>query len=247
MLETISAFWAQYGDVLIEGSWETLLMVSISTVLSYVIGVPLGVALIVTQPQGIRPHRVVYGVLGWIVNIGRSLPFAILLVALMPFTRALVGTAIGVKGAIPPLVISAAPFVARMVETSLSEVDAGVVEAAQAMGASPLQIVRKVYLPESMPSLVLGGAISVVTILAYTAIAGMVGAGGLGNIAIQYGHNRGVTSLMWVTVVLLIIFVQIVQWIFSWWSRRIDKRLGQTADTGKFAPLAMLAHFVHTK
>ena len=134
MHETVSAFWAEYGDVLIEGSWETLLMVSISTVLSYVIGVPLGVALIVTQPQGIRPHRVVYGVLGWIVNIGRSLPFAILLVALMPFTRALVGTAIGVKGAIPPLVISAAPFVARMVETSLSEVDAGVVEAAQAMG-----------------------------------------------------------------------------------------------------------------
>ena len=247
MPEIISAFWAQYGELLLEGTWETLIMVSVSTVLAYVIGVPLGVALIVTQPQGIRPHRAVYGVLGWIVNIGRSLPFAILLVALMPYTRLIVGTAIGVKGAIPPLVISAAPFVARMVETSLSEVDAGVVEAAQSMGASPLQIIRKVYLPEAMPSLVLGGAISVVTILAYTAIAGMVGAGGLGNIAIQYGHNRGVTSLMWVTVVLLIIFVQIVQWIVSWWSRRIDKRLGQTADTGKFAPLAMLAHFVHTK
>ena len=247
MPESISAFWAQYGELLLEGTWETLIMVSVSTVLAYVIGVPLGVALIVTQPQGIRPHRAVYGVLGWIVNIGRSLPFAILLVALMPYTRLIVGTAIGVKGAIPPLVISAAPFVARMVETSLSEVDAGVVEAAQSMGASPLQIIRQVYLPEAMPSLVLGGAISVVTILAYTAIAGMVGAGGLGNIAIQYGHNRGVTSLMWVTVVLLIIFVQIVQWIFSWWSRRIDKRLGQTADTGKFAPLAMLAHFVHTK
>ena len=247
MPEIISAFWAQYGELLLEGTWETLIMVSVSTVLAYVIGVPLGVALIVTQPQGIRPHRAVYGVLGWIVNIGRSLPFAILLVALMPYTRLIVGTAIGVKGAIPPLVISAAPFVARMVETSLSEVDAGVVEAAQSMGASPLQIIRKVDLPEAMPSLVLGGAISVVTILAYTAIAGMVGAGGLGNIAIQYGHNRGVTSLMWVTVVLLIIFVQIVQWIFSWWSRRIDKRLGQTADTGKFAPLAMLAHFVHTK
>ena len=247
MPEIISAFWAQYGELLLEGTWETLIMVSVSTVLAYVIGVPLGVALIVTQPQGIRPHRAVYGVLGWIVNIGRSLPFAILLVALMPYTRLIVGTAIGVKGAIPPLVISAAPFVARMVETSLSEVDAGVVEAAQSMGASPLQIIRKVYLPEAMPSLVLGGAISVVTILAYTAIAGMVGAGGLGNIAIQYGHNRGVTSLMWVTVVLLIIFVQIVQWIFSWWSRRIDKRLGQTADTGRFAPLAMLAHFVHTK
>ena len=111
MLETIGAFWAEYGDVLIEGSWETLIMVTISTVLSYVIGVPLGVALIVTQPQGIRPHRGSCGVLGWIVNIGRSLPFAILLVALMPFTRALVGTAIGVKGAIPPLVISAAPCI----------------------------------------------------------------------------------------------------------------------------------------
>ena len=247
MPDIISAFFAQYGGLLAEGIWETLIMVAVSTALAYVIGVPLGVALIITQPQGIRPHRAVYGVLGWIVNIGRSLPFAILLVALMPYTRLIVGTAIGVKGAIPPLVISAAPFVARMVETSLSEVDAGVVEAAQSMGASPLQIIRKVYLPEAMPSLVLGGAISVVTILAYTAIAGMVGAGGLGNIAIQYGHNRGVTSLMWVTVVLLIIFVQIVQWIFSWWSRRIDKRLGQTADTGKFAPLAMLAHFVHTK
>ena len=245
MLETISAFWAQYGDVLIEGSWETLLMVSISTVLSYVIGVPLGVALIVTQPQGIRPHRVVYGVLGWIVNIGRSLPFAILLVALMPFTRALVGTAIGVKGAIPPLVISAAPFVARMVETSLSEVDAGVVEAAQAMGASPLQIVRKVYLPESMPSLVLGGAISVVTILAYTAIAGMVGAGGLGDIAIQYGHNRGVTSLMWVTVLFLIIFVQIIQWVFNWWSKHIDKRLDQTSRRAGF--FSLLTQFLHIK
>ena len=225
MLETISAFWAQYGDVLIEGSWETLLMVSISTVLSYVIGVPLGVALIVTQPQGIRPHRVVYGVLGWIVNIGRSLPFAILLVALMPFTRALVGTAIGVKGAIPPLVISAAPFVARMVETSLSEVDAGVVEAAQAMGASPLQIVRKVYLPESMPSLVLGGAISVVTILAYTAIAGTVGAGGLGDLAVRYGYQRNIMSVMWVTVIFLIVLVQVIQSLFSWLSAKSDKRL----------------------
>ena len=247
MSDVIAAFWAQYGELLLAGIWETLVMVTVSTLLAYVIGVPLGVALIVTQPQGIRPHRIVYGVLGWIVNIGRSLPFAILLVAIMPYTRLLVGTAIGVRGAIPPLVISAAPFVARMVETSLSEVDAGVVEAAQSMGASPLQIVRKVYLPEAMPSLVLGGAISVVTILAYTAIAGMVGAGGLGDIAIQYGHNRGVTSLMWVTVVFLIIFVQIIQWVFNWWSKRIDNRLDQTADTRKFAPLEMLAHFVHTK
>ena len=245
MLETIGAFWAEYGDVLIEGSWETLIMVTISTVLSYVIGVPLGVALIVTQPQGIRPHRGICGVLGWIVNIGRSLPFAILLVALMPFTRALVGTAIGVKGAIPPLVISAAPFVARMVETSLSEVDAGVVEAAQSMGASTFQIVRKVYLPEAMPSLVLGGAISVITILAYTAIAGMVGAGGLGNIAIQYGHNRGITSLMWVTVVFLIIFVQIIQLVFSGVSKRIDKRLDASSKRSGFFDL--FSRLNHTK
>ena len=245
MLETITAFWAQYGDVLTEGTWESLIMVTLSTVLAYVIGVPLGVALIVTQPQGIRPHRVIYGVLGWIVNIGRSLPFAILLVALMPYTRLLVGTAIGIKGAIPPLVISAAPFVARMVETSLSEVDAGVVEAAQSMGASTFQIVWKVYLPEARPSLILGGAISVVTILAYTAIAGMIGAGGLGNIAIQYGHNRGVTSLMWVTVVFLIIFVQIVQIIFSGISKRIDKRLDQSSRRAGFFDL--LARFSHTK
>ena len=247
MLETISAFWAEYGTVLTDGVWDTLFMVVVSTVFAYLIGVPLGVALIVTQPQGIRPHRGVYRVLDWIVNIGRSIPFIILMVAIMPFTRMVVGTTIGVRGAIVPLVVSAAPFIARMVETSLSEVDAGVVEAAQSMGASPLQIVRKVYLPEAMPSLVLGGAISVVTILAYTAIAGMVGAGGLGSIAIQYGHNRGVTSLMWVTVVFLIIFVQIVQWVFNWWSKHIDKRLGQTSDTKKFAPLEMLAHFVHTK
>jgi D-methionine transport system permease protein len=244
MLESISAFWAEYGDLLIQGSWESLIMVIVSTVLAYVIGIPLGVALIVTQPQGIRPHRVFYGVLGWIVNIGRSLPFAILLVALMPYTRILVGTAIGIKGAIPPLVISAAPFVARMVETSLSEVDAGVVEAARSMGASPLQTVWKVYLPEAKPSLILGGAISVVTILAYTAIAGMVGAGGLGSIAIQYGHNRGIVSLMWVTVVFLIIFVQVVQLIFNWLSKSIDKRLDAGSRHGFFD---LFSRFTHTK
>ena len=225
MGETITAFWTEYGNVLMEGIGDTLLMTGISTVFAYLFGLPLGVALILTQPHGIRPHRGLYRVLDWIVNVGRSLPFIILLVAILPFTRMVAGTAVGVKGAIVPLVVSAAPFIARMVETSLSEVDAGVIEAAQSMGASTFQIVRKVYLPEAMPSLVLGGAISVVTILAYTAIAGMVGAGGLGSIAIQYGHNRGITSLMWVTVVFLIIFVQIVQWVFNWWSKRIDKRL----------------------
>ena len=263
MFESIAAFWAEYGNVLTDGVWDTLVMVVISTAFAYLIGLPLGVALILTQPHGIRPHRGVYRVLDWIVNIGRSVPFIILMVAIMPFTRMVVGTTIGVKGAIVPLVVSAAPFIARMVETSLNEVDAGVVEAAQSMGASTLQIVWKVYLPEAKPpafllnrssdlpeakpSLILGGAISLVTILAYTAIAGTVGAGGLGDIAVRYGHQRGITSVMWVTVVFLIILVQVVQLIFNWLSRRIDKRLDQPSGAKKSGPLDLLPRFAHTK
>ena len=225
MFESIAAFWAEYGNVLTDGVWDTLVMVVISTAFAYLIGLPLGVALILTQPHGIRPHRGVYRVLDWIVNIGRSVPFIILMVAIMPFTRMVVGTTIGVKGAIVPLVVSAAPFIARMVETSLNEVDAGVVEAAQSMGASTLQIVWKVYLPEAKPSLILGGAISLVTILAYTAIAGTVGAGGLGDLAIRYGYQRSVPSMMLATVVLIIVLVQIIQSLFSWLSTKMDKRL----------------------
>ena len=221
MFESIAAFWAEYGNVLTDGVWDTLVMVVISTAFAYLIGLPLGVALILTQPHGIRPHRGVYRVLDWIVNIGRSVPFIILMVAIMPFTR--------------------------MVETSLNEVDAGVVEAAQSMGASTLQIVWKVYLPEAKPSLILGGAISLVTILAYTAIAGTVGAGGLGDIAVRYGHQRGITSVMWVTVVFLIILVQVVQLIFNWLSRRIDKRLDQPSGAKKSGPLDLLPRFAHTK
>ena len=245
MGETITAFWTEYGNVLMEGIGDTLQMTGISTVFAYLFGLPLGVALILTQPHGIRPHRGLYRVLDWIVNVGRSLPFIILLVAILPFTRMVAGTAVGVKGAIVPLVVSAAPFIARMVETSLSEVDAGVIEAAQSMGASTFQIVRKVYLPEAMPSLVLGGAISIVSILAYTAIAGTVGAGGLGDIAIRYGHQRGITSVMWVTVVFLIIFVQIIQVVFNNFAKRIDKRLNQTHMS--FAPHEMLFRFTHIK
>ena len=245
MGETITAFWTEYGNVLMEGIGDTLLMTGISTVFAYLFGLPLGVALILTQPHGIRPHRGLYRVLDWIVNVGRSLPFIILLVAILPFTRMVAGTAVGVKGAIVPLVVSAAPFIVRMVETFLSEVDAGVIEAAQSMGASTFQIVRKVYLPEAMPSLVLGGAISIVSILAYTAIAGTVGAGGLGDIAIRYGHQRGITSVMWVTVVFLIIFVQIIQVVFNNFAKRIDKRLNQTHKS--FAPHEMLFRFTHIK
>ena len=220
-----AGFWSQYGDLLIEGTRDTLIMTGISTFFAYLLGLPLGVLLILTRPQGIRPNAPLYRVLGWVINIGRSLPFIILMIAIMDFTKLLVGTKIGIKGAIPPLVISAAPFIARMVETSLAEVDGGVIEAAQSMGASTFQIVWKVYLPEATPSLVLGGAISVITILAYTAIAGAVGSGGLGDLAIRYGYQRKVDSMMIVTVVLLIVLVQVIQLIFSRLSARIDKRL----------------------
>ena len=226
MLEIFTAeFWAQYGALLADGTVDTLVMVIISTVFAYLLGLPMGVALVLTQPHGIRPNGLINRLLGWIINIGRSLPFIILMIAIMDFTKLIVGTKIGVRGAIVPLVVSAAPFIARMVETSLAEVDSGVVEAAQSMGASTLQIVWKVYLPEAKPSLILGGAISIVTILAYTAIAGAVGAGGLGDLAIRYGYQRKVPSMMLVTVILLIVLVQIIQFIFSWVSNRIDKRL----------------------
>lgn len=220
-----AAFWAKYGNMLLIGTRDTLLMTGISTVFAYLLGLPLGVALILTQPHGIRPNRVLNQVLGWIVNVGRSLPFLILMVAILDFTKLLVGTKVGVRGAIVPLVVSAAPFIARMVETSLAEVDAGVVEAAQSMGASTTQIVWKVYLPEALPSLTLGASISIITILAYTAIAGAIGAGGLGDLALRYGYNRNVPSMMLVTVVFIIVLVQVIQTVFSRLSAGIDKRL----------------------
>ena len=219
------AFWAEYGAILAEGVLDTLIMTAASTALAYLFGLPMGIICVLTQPHGIRPNRPVNAVLGWIINVLRSFPFAILMVALFPFTKLVMGTRLGLRGAILPLVVASAPFVARMVETSLSEVDAGVVEAAQSMGASTLQIVWKVYLPEAMPSLILGGSITLIAIVGYTAIAGMVGAGGLGDLAIRYGHQRNVPSVMWVTVIILVIIVQVVQSVFSRLSARVDKRL----------------------
>lgn len=225
MLNTLLEFWAKYGDLLIQGTKDTLVMTGVSTVFAYLIGLPIGVLLNITQPHGIWPQRWVNRILGWIVNIGRSIPFMILIVMLLEFTKLIVGTKLGVRGAIPPLVISAAPFIARMVETSLAEVDAGVVEAAQSMGASRLQIVWKVYLPEAKPSLILGGSISLITILGYTAIAGAIGAGGLGYLAVSYGYQRFTPSVMWATVVFIIVLVQVIQSVFSWLSAKVDKRL----------------------
>ena len=218
-------FWDYFSPLLLTGTRDTLVMIVVSTVFAYLLGLPLGVLLVLTGDHGICPHQTLNRCVGWVINVGRSLPFIILMVCVMPFTKILVGTKIGVLGAIPPLVISAAPFIARMVETSLSEVDAGVVEAAQSMGASTFQIVWKVYLPEALPSLILGGSISIITILAYTAIAGAIGAGGLGDLAIRYGYQRREPAKMWVAAVLLIVLVQVIQSVFSRVSNRIDKRL----------------------
>lgn len=225
MLDSVIAFYNEYGQLLLQATEKTLIMVGVSTLFAYLIGLPLGVLLVITQPHGIWPRRGLNQVLAWITNIGRSLPFIILMIAIMDFTKLVVGTKIGIKGAIVPLIVSAAPFVARMVETSLAEIDAGVIEAAQSMGATTGQIVWKVLLPEAKPSLVLGASISIITILAYTAIAGAVGAGGLGDLALRYGYQRKVGSMMLATVVLLIVLVQIIQSLFSFLSNRIDKRI----------------------
>ena len=225
MAEAISAFWSQYGHLLMVGLLDTLVMTILSTFFAYVLGLPMGVLLNITQPHGIWPKKWVNRILGWIVNVGRSLPFIILMIAVMGFTKLLVGTKIGVRGAIPPLVISAAPFIARMVETSLAEVDGGVVEAAQSMGASVPQIVTKVYLPEAKPSLILGASISLITILSYTAIAGAIGSGGLGDLAVRYGYQRYIPSMLWTTVILIIVLVQVIQTVFSGLSTKVDKLL----------------------
>ncbi|KAB5607761.1 methionine ABC transporter permease [Bifidobacterium jacchi] len=221
-MEQINAFIADYGELLLEGTRDTLIMTGVSTLIAYVLGIPLGVLLTITAPKSIWPHRALNAVLGWIVNIGRSIPFIILLVAIIPFTRLIVGTSLGVEGAMVPLVISAAPFVARMVEQSLAEVDGGLIEAAQSFGANGWQIVTKVLLVESLPSLVRGAAITFINLFGYSAMAGTVGAGGLGDIAIRYGYQRYQYDVMLVAVVLSIILVQIVQSLGDWIARRID-------------------------
>ena len=207
------------------GFLETLYMTLISTFFAYVIGLPLGLLLVVTDKDGIKPVPWLNAILGTIINFIRSIPFLILMVALMPFTKAVVGTVIGAKAAIVGLLIAAAPFVARMVESSLKEVEKGVIEAAQSMGASPFQIMARVLLPEAKPSLLVGSAIAVTTILGYSAMAGFLGAGGLGAIAINYGYYRGQDDIMYVMVVLLVIIVQVFQEAGMRISKRTDKRL----------------------
>ena len=221
-MDFLATFFDNYGMLLAQGTWDTLLMTIVSTFFAYVIGIPLGVLCVLTSPKGLMPHRVFNMVLGWIINIGRSIPFIILLVALIPFTRFIVGTSLGVPGAIVPLVISAAPFIARMVEQSIEEVDGGLVEAAQSFGANTWQIVYKVFLREALPSLVRGFAIVFITILGSSAMAGCVGAGGLGDIAIRYGYQRYQDDVMIATVIILIVIVQIVQSACNFAARKME-------------------------
>lgn len=196
---------------IIKATWETLYMVTVSVIIASLIGIPLGVILVITDKGHIKENLPLNRVLGSIVNVLRSFPFIILLLALGPFTRFVVGTTIGTTAAIVPLTVASAPFVARMVETSLKEVSWGVVEASLAMGASTWQIIRKVLLPEALPGIVLGTTITAIAVVGYSAMAGVVGGGGLGDLAIRYGHMRFDTVIMVSTVIILIIMVQIMQ------------------------------------
>lgn len=223
-MSSFTPFLDQYGALLGAGLADTLVMLFASTALSYAIGIFLGVVLCVTAPRGLHPMRTLNAVLGWLVNIGRSIPFIILLVSMFPVTRALVGTTTGVQGVIPPLVLSTTPFVARMVEQSLAEVSRDAIEAAESCGASILRIVVSALLPEALPSIVRGVSITLIAALGYTAIAGAVGAGGLGDIAIRYGYYRYQDEVMIATLVLIVILVQVIQSTCDAIAKRIDHR-----------------------
>ena len=208
-----------------EGLLQTLYMTVLGTLMSYVIGLPIGVSLIVTGPNGIRPVAIYNKVMGFIVNVIRSVPFLILMIALMPYIRKVIGTGIGTSATTAALVVAAAPFVARLVEQSLLEVDPGVIEAAQAMGAGNFQIIRKVLLLEARPSLLNGAAVATINILGYSAMAGIVGGGGLGDLAIRYGLYRFQPSIMWITIIVLVILVQILQEAGIRFAARMDNRI----------------------
>ena len=220
MIETIQKF----APLPWENTLVTLGMVGASTLFAYLLGLPMGVLLRVTDRGGIMENHAFNSVFGWVVNILRSLPFIILMISISPFTRLLVGKAIGPVAACVPLVIGAAPFVARLVETSLAEIDTGMIEAAKCMGATNWQIISKVMVRESVPSLIRGLSISTITILGYSAMAGAIGGGGLGDVAIRYGQHRFEPKVMLLTIILLVIIVCVIQIVFDRLSTRLDKR-----------------------
>jgi D-methionine transport system permease protein len=211
-------------NMLIEGTGSTLMMTLISTLIGYVIGLPMGIVLTISDREGIKPNAVIYKLLDCIVNITRSIPFLILLILVMPLTKLVVGKSYGTAATIVPLTIAAAPFIARMVESSLKEVDKGVIEAAQSMGAGTFTIVTRVLLVEARTSLLVGVTIATGTILGYSAMAGVVGGGGLGDIAIRYGYYRYQADIMIITIIVLVVLVQILQGIGMMIAKKLDRR-----------------------
>ena len=210
--------------MLADGTWDTLYMTLMSTLFGYILGLPMGILLAVTDKEGIRPNVFVYKILDFIANLVRSIPFLILLILVIPVTKAIVGQSYGPSATVVPLVIAAAPFIARMVESSLKEVDQGVIEAAMSMGAGTASIIWKVLLAEARTSLLVGVTIAIGTILGYSAMAGVVGGGGLGDIAIRYGYYRYQTDVMIVTIVILVSLVQLLQGLGMMLSKKLDKR-----------------------
>lgn len=213
------------NGILQRGVWETIYMTVIATAISYVIGLPLGVVLTVTDKGGLHPIPWLNRLLGIVVNFFRSIPFIILMVAMLPVAKLIVGTSLGNRAMIVMLIIAASPYIARMVESSVKEVDAGVIEAAQSMGANNFEIVVKVLLPEARPSLIMGAVISMVTILGYSAMSSTIGGTGLGQIAISYGHQRFNPDIKWICVFLTVIIVQIIQELGTAIAHRSDKRI----------------------
>ena len=215
---------SKWISLLLDNTWISIYMTLISTLIAYAIGLPLGVILVVTAPGGLRPSKTLYKILDFVVNIVRSVPFLILLITIMPLTKLIVGKSYGPAATIVPLALAAAPFVARLVESSLLEVDHGVIEAAQSMGAGLFTIIFKVLLAEARTSLIVGATIALGTILGYSAMAGVVGGGGLGNIAIQYGYYRNQLNVMYAAVIILVVIVQVLQIIGTRLSKKLDKR-----------------------
>ncbi|WP_278653185.1 methionine ABC transporter permease [Pandoraea pnomenusa] len=216
--------WSEMFDLFVSSFWETLVMVGISGVIGAVVGVPLGVLLYLTDRNGVLQNLPTNRIVGILVNAVRSTPFIILLVAVIPFTRLIVGSSIGTMAAVVPLTIAAAPFVARLVETALREVDRGLIEAAQSMGATTGQIVMKVLLPEALPGIVAGLTITLVRLVGYSAVAGAIGGGGLGDLGIRYGYQRFLPEVMITVVLILIVFVQLVQTFGDWLVRRLSHK-----------------------
>lgn len=214
----------QIINLLIQGLGETLQMTVISTIVAMIVGIPLGVVLVITGKGHILSNKAVNSTLGAVVNALRSIPFIILMVAIIPLTRLIAGTSIGTTAACVPLTIAAIPFLARLVETSIREINSGVIEAAQAMGASPFQIIRKVLLPEALPTIIDNVTVLIVNLISYSAMAGAIGGGGLGDIAIRYGYQRFQGDVMLATIIILIVLVQLIQSIGDFLSRKVNKR-----------------------